>query len=101
MFYEFLQSLGWPVDVKSHPGWTGNPSTSWKVTQLKGTSFPTAVSSVSTVSPRDSGNTDGDGRAPLMPFGEEPDGTDLEETKSSQEQQGMAVAIKGKSKVCQ
>jgi hypothetical protein len=35
MFYEFLQSLGWPVDVQEHPGWTGNPSSSWKLSYLK------------------------------------------------------------------
>ncbi|XP_064490063.1 ral GTPase-activating protein subunit beta-like isoform X2 [Ornithodoros turicata] len=31
-FLEFLRSLGWPVDVGMHTGWTGNPATSWKVT---------------------------------------------------------------------
>ena len=35
MFYEFLQSLGWPVDVQEHPGWTGNPASSWKLSYLK------------------------------------------------------------------
>jgi len=30
-FLEFLLSLGWPVDVKKHPGWTGHSNTSWKV----------------------------------------------------------------------
>ncbi|XP_036357187.1 ral GTPase-activating protein subunit beta isoform X7 [Octopus sinensis] len=30
-FLEFLQSLGWPVFVRKHAGWTGNLSTSWKV----------------------------------------------------------------------
>ncbi|XP_062316123.1 ral GTPase-activating protein subunit beta-like [Osmerus eperlanus] len=28
-FLEFLLSLGWPVDVASHPGWTGHLDTSW------------------------------------------------------------------------
>ncbi|KAJ8257305.1 hypothetical protein GJAV_G00184170 [Gymnothorax javanicus] len=28
-FLEFLLSLGWPVDVSRHPGWTGNLETSW------------------------------------------------------------------------
>lgn len=31
-FLEFLRSLGWPVDVGMHTGWTGNPATSWRVT---------------------------------------------------------------------
>ncbi|KAK9703556.1 RALGAPB N-terminal domain [Popillia japonica] len=30
-FLEFIRSLGWPVDVNSHPGWTGHLSTSWKI----------------------------------------------------------------------
>ncbi|XP_023691028.1 ral GTPase-activating protein subunit beta isoform X1 [Paramormyrops kingsleyae] len=30
-FLEFLLSLGWPVDVGSHPGWTGNVDTSWSI----------------------------------------------------------------------
>ncbi|KAL3873490.1 hypothetical protein ACJMK2_036600, partial [Sinanodonta woodiana] len=30
-FIEFLHSLGWPVDVKRHAGWTGHISTSWKI----------------------------------------------------------------------
>ncbi|KAL1421626.1 hypothetical protein MTO96_004015 [Rhipicephalus appendiculatus] len=32
MFLEFLRSLGWPVDVGMHTGWTGNVATSWRVT---------------------------------------------------------------------
>ena len=35
MFYEFLQTLGWPVEVQEHPGWTGNPTSSWKLSYLK------------------------------------------------------------------
>ena len=31
MFNEFLLSLGWPVDVDSHAGWTGNVQTSWRI----------------------------------------------------------------------
>ncbi|XP_077493557.1 ral GTPase-activating protein subunit beta isoform X4 [Amblyomma americanum] len=31
-FLEFLRSLGWPVDVGMHTGWTGNVATSWRVT---------------------------------------------------------------------
>ncbi|GIY75210.1 ral GTPase-activating protein subunit beta [Caerostris darwini] len=30
-FSEFLRSLGWPVDVKKHAGWTGHISTAWKI----------------------------------------------------------------------
>lgn len=30
-FLEFLRSLGWPVFVRKHAGWTGHVSTSWKV----------------------------------------------------------------------
>lgn len=30
-FLEFLRSLGWPVDVKKHSGWTGHISTAWKI----------------------------------------------------------------------
>ncbi|CAN8022399.1 unnamed protein product, partial [Ixodes persulcatus] len=30
-FLEFLRSLGWPVDVGMHTGWTGHVSTSWRV----------------------------------------------------------------------
>lgn len=29
-FLDFLLTLGWPVDVATHPGWTGHVSTSWK-----------------------------------------------------------------------
>lgn len=31
LYLEFLRSLGWPVDVAMHIGWTGNVETSWKV----------------------------------------------------------------------
>lgn len=30
-FFEILHSLGWPVAVGSHPGWTGHVRTSWKI----------------------------------------------------------------------
>ncbi|XP_036388548.1 ral GTPase-activating protein subunit beta-like [Megalops cyprinoides] len=30
-FLEFLLSLGWPVEVGRHPGWTGNVDTSWSI----------------------------------------------------------------------
>ncbi|GFS13038.1 Ral GTPase-activating protein subunit beta [Elysia marginata] len=32
-FVEFLHSLGWPVDVRKHAGWTGHIATSWKITE--------------------------------------------------------------------
>ncbi|KAL1509023.1 hypothetical protein ABEB36_003829 [Hypothenemus hampei] len=31
-FFEFIHTLGWPVEVRKHPGWTGHLSTSWKTT---------------------------------------------------------------------
>ncbi|XP_076297619.1 ral GTPase-activating protein subunit beta isoform X5 [Lasioglossum baleicum] len=31
-FLEFLNSLGWPVSVSAHAGWTGHVSTSWRMT---------------------------------------------------------------------
>lgn len=30
-FLEFLHSLGWPVDIRKHAGWTGHISSSWKI----------------------------------------------------------------------
>ena len=39
-------SLGWPVTVGVHPGWTGNPNTSWckkgqsPETEIDGMIFP-------------------------------------------------------------
>ncbi|KAL0278957.1 UNVERIFIED_CONTAM: hypothetical protein PYX00_000621 [Menopon gallinae] len=30
-FMEMLTSLGWPVNVFQHPGWTGSTTTSWKL----------------------------------------------------------------------
>ncbi|XP_071439557.1 ral GTPase-activating protein subunit beta isoform X3 [Hetaerina americana] len=32
-FLEFLSSLGWPVSVHKHSGWSGHVSTSWRVTE--------------------------------------------------------------------
>lgn len=32
-FLEFLHSLGWPVTIGHHPGWTGNMMTSWRTDQ--------------------------------------------------------------------
>jgi len=31
MYLELLASLGWPVNVSTHSGWTGDYSTSWKI----------------------------------------------------------------------
>ena len=33
LYIEMLSSLGWPVGVAAHPGWTGDIRTSWKVSQ--------------------------------------------------------------------
>ncbi|KAJ8016428.1 hypothetical protein DPEC_G00007110 [Dallia pectoralis] len=35
-FLEFLLSLGWPVDVDQHPGWTGHLDTSWSLNFCSG-----------------------------------------------------------------
>ncbi|KAI1890432.1 hypothetical protein AGOR_G00153650 [Albula goreensis] len=35
-FLEFLLSLGWPVDVGQHPGWTGSIYTSWSINVCNG-----------------------------------------------------------------
>merc|ERR1719410_370587 len=32
LYIEMLSSLGWPVGVAAHPGWTGDIRTSWRVT---------------------------------------------------------------------
>ncbi|XP_042156637.1 ral GTPase-activating protein subunit beta-like isoform X2 [Oncorhynchus tshawytscha] len=34
-FLEFLMSLGWPVEVGQHPGWTGSVYTSWSINNHK------------------------------------------------------------------
>ncbi|XP_037072244.1 ral GTPase-activating protein subunit beta-like [Pollicipes pollicipes] len=39
-FTEFLLSLGWPVDVTVHPGWTGRPQTSFNTAQHRPASPP-------------------------------------------------------------
>ena len=33
LYLEVLGSLGWPVSVSAHPGWTGDPSTSWRLAE--------------------------------------------------------------------
>ncbi|KAG7478385.1 hypothetical protein MATL_G00079760 [Megalops atlanticus] len=35
-FLEFLLSLGWPVEVGQHPGWTGSVYTSWSINACNG-----------------------------------------------------------------
>ncbi|XP_041080440.1 ral GTPase-activating protein subunit beta-like isoform X10 [Polyodon spathula] len=40
-FLEFLLSLGWPVDVRKHPGWTGNVFTSWSINSSNGSESQT------------------------------------------------------------
>lgn len=47
-FLEFLLSLGWPVNVGKHPGWTGHISTSWLINTTGG-------SEEDTLSPDDTG----------------------------------------------
>ncbi|XP_051562543.1 ral GTPase-activating protein subunit beta-like isoform X5 [Myxocyprinus asiaticus] len=39
-FLELLLSLGWPVDVGQHPGWTGSVFTSWTINTTNGTETP-------------------------------------------------------------
>merc|ERR1719336_816142 len=33
LYLEVLGSLGWPVSVSAHPGWTGDPATSWRLAE--------------------------------------------------------------------
>jgi len=35
LYLELLASLGWPVQVATHPGWTGDVNTSWKVIEAE------------------------------------------------------------------
>ncbi|XP_059426342.1 ral GTPase-activating protein subunit beta-like isoform X2 [Carassius carassius] len=39
-FLELLLSLGWPVEVKGHPGWTGSVFTSWTINTSNGAETP-------------------------------------------------------------
>ncbi|XP_072540881.1 ral GTPase-activating protein subunit beta isoform X2 [Salminus brasiliensis] len=39
-FLELLLSLGWPVEVGQHPGWTGSVYTSWTINTSSGTDTP-------------------------------------------------------------
>lgn len=39
-FLELLLSLGWPVEVGQHPGWTGSVYTSWTINTSNGTDTP-------------------------------------------------------------
>ncbi|XP_066520309.1 ral GTPase-activating protein subunit beta isoform X3 [Hoplias malabaricus] len=39
-FLELLLSLGWPVEVGHHPGWTGSVYTSWTINTSNGTETP-------------------------------------------------------------
>lgn len=34
-FLEMLTSLGWPVNISEHPGWTGRVETSWNLPNYK------------------------------------------------------------------
>lgn len=40
-FLEFLNSLGWPVSVNAHAGWTGHVSTSWRASTRVNVPQPT------------------------------------------------------------
>ncbi|XP_011305025.1 ral GTPase-activating protein subunit beta isoform X2 [Fopius arisanus] len=44
-FLEFLNSLGWPVRVRDHAGWTGHVSTSWKILDTNSSHTETIQSS--------------------------------------------------------
>ena len=44
LYLELLAALGWPVQVSTHPGWTGEPSTSWGVSQDQGSQLPSNTS---------------------------------------------------------
>ncbi|XP_051986112.1 ral GTPase-activating protein subunit beta-like isoform X6 [Xyrauchen texanus] len=39
-FLELLLSLGWPVEVGQHPGWTGSVFTSWTINTTNGAETP-------------------------------------------------------------
>ncbi|KAL0191808.1 hypothetical protein M9458_014506, partial [Cirrhinus mrigala] len=39
-FLELLLSLGWPVEVGQHPGWTGSVFTSWTINTSNGAETP-------------------------------------------------------------
>uniref|UniRef100_A0A8B9RJQ6 Ral GTPase-activating protein subunit beta n=1 Tax=Astyanax mexicanus TaxID=7994 RepID=A0A8B9RJQ6_ASTMX len=45
-FLELLLSLGWPVEVGQHPGWTGSVYTSWTINTSSGTETPDECVSV-------------------------------------------------------
>ncbi|XP_076849474.1 ral GTPase-activating protein subunit beta isoform X2 [Brachyhypopomus gauderio] len=45
-FLELLLSLGWPVDVGQHPGWTGSVCTSWTINTSDGAHTPDECVSV-------------------------------------------------------
>lgn len=51
-FYEFINSLGWSVNVHKHPGWTGNVLTSYKIQE--------------NLSSNDSGNSKFDGEHQVL-----------------------------------
>uniref|UniRef100_UPI00398E90BE ral GTPase-activating protein subunit beta isoform X4 n=1 Tax=Pristiophorus japonicus TaxID=55135 RepID=UPI00398E90BE len=51
-FLEFLLSLGWPVDVGRHPGWTGHVSTSWLINTCNGSE---GTEQEDTITPEDTG----------------------------------------------
>uniref|UniRef100_A0A8C1KJV4 Ral GTPase-activating protein subunit beta n=1 Tax=Cyprinus carpio TaxID=7962 RepID=A0A8C1KJV4_CYPCA len=42
-FLELLLSLGWPVEVRGHPGWTGSVFTSWTINTSSGAETPVTL----------------------------------------------------------
>ncbi|XP_052272276.1 ral GTPase-activating protein subunit beta-like isoform X2 [Dreissena polymorpha] len=56
-FIEFLHSLGWPVDIGKHAGWTGHVSTSWRIMDQE---------DASEVYPRGTGGSVYDGRQQVL-----------------------------------
>uniref|UniRef100_A0A8C1QYJ6 Ral GTPase-activating protein subunit beta n=1 Tax=Cyprinus carpio TaxID=7962 RepID=A0A8C1QYJ6_CYPCA len=42
-FLELLLSLGWPVEVGQHPGWTGSVFTSWTINTSNGAETPVTL----------------------------------------------------------
>ncbi|EDO46845.1 predicted protein [Nematostella vectensis] len=51
VFVEFLLSLGWPVDIETHPGWTGNVERAWVRTSTRERSHLSLDENVAIVEP--------------------------------------------------
>lgn len=76
MFCEFLRSLGWPVDIEDHPGWTGNMNTSWNLNNLK--TYTSSHHNNSHTLPRKMSSLDSSCSEPLTAVLEESEGKDCE-----------------------